>query len=335
MLATGGKDRPSRVEDLLDAKLLARLERLDLRSNRIFAGKLQGERRSKKRGQSVEFDDYRLYVPGDDLRFIDWNVYARFDRLFVKLFLEEEDLALHIALDASASMDTGSPSKLLFGARLAAALASVGLVKNNRVSLSVFGLPASLAGAGESRAIARLGELRGRRHVSRVARFLLDAAWPEGRRASSAGGGAPGAGSAFNDALTTIARLRAGKGVMVIVSDFLIEGGYDAGLRSLAAAGGYDTYCLQVLSPGEVEPERELGTGITADLRLTDIETGRGAEVTLTGALIRKYKQRLEAYCAELRAFCLAREMTHLLSRSDADLDRLVVDTLRRAGMVG
>ena len=111
---------------------------------------------------------------------------------------------------------------------------------------------------------------------------------------------------------------------MVVLSDFLIEGGYDAGLRALAAAGGYDTYCLQVLSPGEVDPGRELGAGVTADLRLTDIETGRGAEITLTGALIKKYKQRLESYCAELRSFCLAREMTHLLVRSDAELDRQI-----------
>ena len=99
--------RPKRVDDLIDSALMAKLDQVDVVSRKIFAGKLQGERRSKKRGVSVEFADYRHYVHGDDLRFVDWNIYARLDRLFLKLFLEEEDLSLLIAIDRSASMDRG------------------------------------------------------------------------------------------------------------------------------------------------------------------------------------------------------------------------------------
>ena len=96
MLLSGGGERPRKPEDLIDSRLMARLDRIDLRTRRIFAGRIQGERRSKTRGQSVEFEDFREYVEGDDLRFIDWNVYARLDRLIIKIFLEEEDLALHL-----------------------------------------------------------------------------------------------------------------------------------------------------------------------------------------------------------------------------------------------
>ncbi|MFU8828481.1 MAG: DUF58 domain-containing protein, partial [Phycisphaerales bacterium] len=107
MQIVGMPSRPEKPEELLSPSLMRRLDRLDIRSRKVFPGKLQGERRSKKRGQSVEFDDFRQYVPGDDPRFIDWNVYARMDRLVLKLFLEEEDMALHIAIDASGSMRAG------------------------------------------------------------------------------------------------------------------------------------------------------------------------------------------------------------------------------------
>lgn len=332
MLSNLKPSRPTSPQDLLEARLLAKLDRLDLASSRIFAGKLQGERRSKRRGQSVEFDDHRHYTPGDDLRFIDWNVYARFERLFIKLFLEEEDLALHVCVDASASMETGEPSKLLFAARLATSLAYVGLMRNNRVGMTVFGTPVSdVIGAGSPRAIMRLPDLRGRRHIRRMAQFLRDSIWPESR--TDIGGRAP-QGSDFNTALTTIARQRVGKGVFVLVSDYLIPDGYETGLRSLAAAGGYDTFCIQVLSPGEMDPARETERGLRGDLRLMDMETGRAAEVTITPALLRRYRERLDDYTQSLHRYCTARGLTHLLATSDADLESFIIDTLRRTGVL-
>lgn len=339
MLFSPAQNRPSKLDDLLDPRLAARLDAVDFRTRRVFAGKLQGERRSKRRGQSVEFDDYRDYTPGDDLRHVDWSVYARFDRLFIKLFLEDEDLSVHIALDASPSMHAGTPAKALAAARLAAALAYVGLVNNNRVSASVFGLspPPRDDGVepGPLASLRRLPDVRGRRHLQRVSQFLIDSIWPAGGVVGQGTGA--GAALSFSDALTTIARQRTGKGVMVVISDFLVapeQGGYEAGLRSLSAAGGYDTWCVQVLSPGEVEPEREVQQGVAGDLRLTDVETGRGAEVTMTAGLIKQYKDRLDRYCAGLHAFAAAREMTHVLVRSDAPVETLLLDTLRRQGML-
>lgn len=303
---TSGK--PRRVDELISSDLMAKLDQLDVMSRKIFAGKLQGERRSKKRGQSVEFADFRRYVPGDDLRFIDWNVYARLDKLFLKLFLEEEDLSLQIVIDTSASMDYGSASKLLYAQRLAMALGYIGLVNHNRVTLTAFG-----AGG----VVSRLANLRGRRRTQEMGRWLLDV--PVGGE------------SRFSDAMRAIALARQGKGVMIVISDFLLKEGYEKGLRYLLG-GGYDTFILQLLAPEELEPDS--AGKLAGDLMLTDIEDDDTAEVTISTLLIRRYKENLAAYCETLRDFCAQRSMMHLLVRSDSDLDELILETLRRRGLL-
>src|SRR3954464_1752770 len=128
----------TQTQPLLDPQFLARLEQLELVSRKIFLGLMKGERRSKRKGQSVEFADYRNYVKGDDLRFLDWNLYARLDRLFIRLFQEEEDLHFYLLIDNSLSMDFGTPTKLHYARQIAAALAFVGLVNMDRVMIHVF-----------------------------------------------------------------------------------------------------------------------------------------------------------------------------------------------------
>src|SRR5215203_5365494 len=147
---------------LLDPSFMARLDQLDLVSRKLLAGKMKGERRSKRRGQSVEFADYRNYVVGDDLRFIDWNIYARLDKLFLKLFLEEEDLSLYILLDVSKSCDYGNPNKAMYMKRVAAALGYIGLVNYNRVNVI----------AMADGIVAETGPMRGRRRVSQMIDFV-------------------------------------------------------------------------------------------------------------------------------------------------------------------
>jgi uncharacterized protein (DUF58 family) len=340
MLMLVGQDtaRPRTVEDLLGPALSARLDRLDVLSRKVFAGKLPGERRSKRRGRSVEFDDYRNYVPGDDLRHVDWNVFARMDRFFIKIFREEEDLALHVVLDASASMDAGDPNKLVFAQRLAMALSYIGLVNQNRLALSIIGAPGRPG-------VQRLTAMRGRRNMQRAARFIIEnvragdePAHELPHSAPRQGGGAAAVGEgAFNEALRALALSRTGSGVMVILSDFLVRDDLSVGLNYLAAGpgGGFDTYCLQLLAPGELEPRIERERGLVGDLRLTDAESGRGAEVTVTAALIRRYKQRLEEHCRRLQQLCAARRMVHALVRSDAQLEPLLMDYLRRRGLLG
>src|SRR5437660_8421240 len=147
---------------LLGSHFLAKLEQLELVSRKIFLGRMKGERRSKKKGQSVEFADYRNYVVGDDLRFLDWNLYARLDKLFLRLFMEEEDLHFYVLIDNSLSMDFGTPSKLHYAKQIAAALAFIGLVNLDRVVIEAF----------NDRLTQSLPAVRGRRSLWRLLDFL-------------------------------------------------------------------------------------------------------------------------------------------------------------------
>ena len=307
--------RPKNIDDLVSGELIARVTRLDLASRKIFAGHVKGERRSKKRGESVEFADHRPYVSGDDLRHIDWNIYGRLDRMFMKLFLEEEDLSLHVAVDCSASMDCGNPSKFEFIQKAAATLAYIGLVNMNRVTLTAiahtFDDEGALVDAGGIRSTLR--NLRGRRRVREVGDWLC--------RLEPAGAGD------FSDAARRIALTRQGKGVMVILSDFFFKEGYEQGLRYLLGRG-YDLVVIQVLSPQEVEPD------IGGDLRLRDVEDGDAAEVTISGPLLKRYKANLAAYCKELHQFCIRREITFLTIQSDLAMDALMLDYLRARGVL-
>src|SRR6516165_10287012 len=226
---------------LLDPKFLARLEQLELVSRKIFLGRMKGERRSKRKGQSVEFADYRNYVVGDDLRFLDWNLYARLDRLFLRLFMEEEDLHFYVLLDNSLSMDFGSPTKLRVAQQLAAALRVVGLVNQDRVVIEAF----------NDRLTQSMPPLRGRRSLWRMLDFL-DKVEPAGP-------------SDLKRALKAFSLKAAGKGVVVLLSDFMDKGGYEEALRYLVARQ-MDLYVIQILSHEEIEPE------ITGDLRLVDVE---------------------------------------------------------------
>ncbi|MEZ6242398.1 MAG: DUF58 domain-containing protein [Phycisphaerales bacterium] len=330
MLASQVTHVPTTTEELLGPELLRRLSRLDVLSRKIFAGKLPGERRSKKRGQSVEFDDYRTYVPGDDLRHLDWNVFARMDRFFIKLFREEEDLALRLVLDCSPSMHAGEPSKLVFASRLAMAIGSIGLINLNRVSIATYGWP-------DEPAIVQLAPMRGRRHVERLARFILDALQRAVHIPPTADAArAPIPTATFNQAMRRIAATPAGKGVLVVISDFLERDALTPGLNALAAAGGggaFDTTCLQVLSPDEIDPARAAPRGLVGDLRLTDVETARPAEVTISAALLKRYRERFATHQDTLERACAARNMTHLLVPTDASVETLLLSTLRKRGL--
>ncbi len=302
--------RPSSIDELLDPQLIARISRLDLASRKIFAGKLRGERRSKKRGESVEFADHRPYALGDDIRHIDWNIYARLDRLFLKLFLEEEDLSLHIVLDASASSDCGDPNKFLFMQRVAMTLGYIGLINYNRVSAAIMGgMPRGADAPPDEVPLWTIRNLRGRRRTHDLARFLCSVE--------------PAGPSDFRNHARRIALSRTGRGVMVVLSDFLMKEGYENALRLLVGRG-YDLFCIQVLSPQEVEPD------IRGDLRLTDIEDGDTAEVTVSAPLLKRYRQILGAYTNRLYTFCARRDITLLSVQSKTPIDTLVLDYFRK-----
>jgi uncharacterized protein (DUF58 family) len=291
--------RRKKLTDLLDPVFMSRLDALDVLSRKILQGKLQGERRSKRRGQSVEFADHRPYVAGDDLRFVDWNVYGRLEQLFLKLFLEEQDLTVHIVADASASMSFGEPSKELFIKKLTAALGYVSLVNNNRVTISFIA----------DKVTVQLANMRGRSYLDKMAECLLTADC-DGL-------------SNFDDACRQLAAGRIGSGVMIVLSDFLFKEGYDSGLRRLLGRQ-YDLYTIQVLCPQELSPD------LSGELKLLDIEDADAAEITVSAALLKYYKRNLTAYCNELKDFCTSRGAVYVLANSADSVESLVLNYLRR-----
>lgn len=290
-------------EDLLSPDFMHRLEQLEILSRKIFIGRMKGERRSKKKGESVEFADYRNYVVGDDLRFLDWNIYARLERLLLKLFMEEEDLNVTVLFDVSRSMDWGEPHKGLYVKRVAAALAYIGLCNYDRVSL--YGYSSTLT--NEMRGV------RGRRLVSQVIRFLENIPY-EGH-------------SDFTAVAKRFAVRYTGRGVVVVLSDFMDKGGYADGIRYLIGRD-LDLYAIQVLSPEEVDPT------LAGDLKLKDIEDDDTAEVTISAPLLKKYKENLQSYCQGLKDHCTRRGITYLFTSTRVAFDVLVMSYLRQRGLL-
>src|SRR5437763_10434521 len=205
---------------LLDPEFLARLEQLELVSRKIFLGRMKGERRSKRKGQSVEFADYRNYVVGDDLRFLDWNLYARLDRLFLRLFMEEEDLHFYLLIDNSLSMDFGDPTKLHYAKQVAAALGFIGLVNLDRVVVEAF----------NDRLTQTMPAARGRRGVWRLIDFLKEVQ--------------PAGGSDLPQRMRSFSLKCSGKGIVVLLSDMMDKGGYEDALRYIVARQ-MDIYIVQ------------------------------------------------------------------------------------------
>jgi uncharacterized protein (DUF58 family) len=295
---------PPKSDLLLEPAFMARLDQLDIMSRKLLAGKLKGERRSKRRGQSVEFADFRNYSVGDDLRFIDWNIYARLDKLFLKLFLEEEDLSLYVLVDVSKSCDYGTPNKALYFKQVAAALGYIGLVNYNRVTITAMG----------EGIVAETGAMRGRRRVANMIDFVSKLQ--------------PTGGSNFGEACKRFALAHRQKGVCVVISDFFAKEGFEQGLRYVAG-GKYDLFCIHALSPQEIEPD------LTGDLKLKDLEDDDMAEVSITQPLIKQYKKNLNAYCLSLKDYLTRRGGTYLFTSTAVPFDTLVLNYLRERGLLG
>jgi uncharacterized protein (DUF58 family) len=289
---------------VFDEGFLRQLERLGVLMKQPARGGLKGGRRSVKRGQSVEFADYRDYALGDDLRQLDWNVYARLERLFVKLFVEEEDVTITFLLDASPSMAFGRPEKLLFAKRAIAALGYIALAGEDRVVLT------ALTG----RTARRQSGLRG---AGRVFRLLgnLSAIQPT-----------EGPTDLLASARHAGAQL-SGRGVVVLLSD-LLDPSSERVLRELAATGS-ELIVLHVLSPDELDPQLE------GDLKLVDSESGERIDVTVDLATIDDYKARLAAWQDGLADLATKRRASYVPLSSDVNLNDLVFAELRRRRVVG
>jgi uncharacterized protein (DUF58 family) len=306
---------------VFDLSLLPKLEQLSLVARRVRAGQAAGERRSTKRGTSVEFADYRDYSQGDDLRRVDWNIYARLERPFVKLFEEEEDLAVHLLLDGSGSMDWGGDgdegtgeqgdkgaesNKWVYARRLAGALGYIALISGDRLTVATIQSPAS-------NTHSRFGPARGRGHTLRMFE------WLEGLEA--------GGVTDLSASLQAYAISGGRAGLVVLISDLFSPAGYVEGLTALAARG-HEVAMIHVLAPDEVEPP------LAGDLRLLDVETGEPQEVTIDGGMRALYRSRLAAWRDEIRAACRSRDVHYIPVETDTPFERVVLYDLRRAGLL-
>jgi len=294
---------------LLTPELLRRLEQFQLLAARRAKSSLRGERRSRARGQSVEFADYRTYVAGDDFRYLDWNLYGRLERLFLKLYEEERELPVTIFLDASESMAFGEPRKFDFARQVAAAIAYVALCGFDRVSLIAFpDKPEEAATRGALRSV------RGKKLALELFRNLSQL---------QAGGAAD-----FNQALRRGALQARHAGLAVILSDFLDPGGYEEGLRALIGRR-FQVSTVQILAPEELTPT------VYGDLRLVDSESGGQQEVTFGKYRLKAYQQTVENYCQRLREYCRGRGISFFRASSDTPLEDLLLKQLRKAEVWG
>ncbi|HKP84814.1 MAG TPA: DUF58 domain-containing protein [Blastocatellia bacterium] len=316
-------------KSLLDPAFLRKLERLRIQARRAFPGTMRGERRSTRRGSSVEFADFRKYEAGDDFRHVDWNIYARLERLMLRQFVEEEDVRIDILVDQSRSMHFGTPrTKFDFARRAAAALAFLAVSSLDRAGVATF----------DSAIRARLRSLRGRGHLISVLSFLdglsaddgppqdatADEAATEAKGSIDSSG--PGALTNLSSVLRAYQKTNQRAGVLFVVSDFLDSGGYRTEMKLLARRG-FDLNLIQVLAPEELQPE------VGGDLLLVDSETGEAREITANERVVAAYKSALAEHTTSLQTFCRSQGIGYTLVTADASFEDMLLKNLVESRM--
>jgi uncharacterized protein (DUF58 family) len=291
---------------IFDESTLRKLNQLTLAASRVRAGMTKGERRSTKRGTSIEFADYRNYTPGDDLRRLDWNVYARLDRPFIKLLEEEEDLAVHILVDLSGSMDwgEGEMNKLLYAQRLAAALGAIALNGGDQLTIS------TLRSGSVS---AQFGPSRGAQHLVQMLAFL------EGLAAN----GQTNLSSSIHQYNLQTHR----SGLVFMLTDLFSPTGVQEGARQLQSKG-YEISILHILAPDEISPP------LAGDLQLVDIETGQTEEVSLDSGLREIYRNNLKTWQENFQQEFRKKGIRYMKLSTDTAWDKFVLHEMRKEGIV-
>ncbi len=301
--ATSGAARAADRSALFDDRFLRTLEHLHMVSRKVFAGNLRAERRTRKVGSGIEFADHRTYARGDDFRYIDWNLYGRLDRLLLRLFEEEEDLHIYLLIDCSDSMAIGTPPKLHYAMKVAAALSYVGLANLDRVAILPF----------SDRVHARLPPARGKNRIFRVFEFLREVEI----------GGQTDVAAAAKLFVSQHKR----RGLAVIISDFYDPRGFEDGINTLRY-NKFEPFVLQVYDPREAAPN------LHGDLALVDCETGETRDVTVSRSLLEAYTREHERYCKELEDFCTARAVAFFRTHTGIPFDELVLRIFRTGGFL-
>jgi hypothetical protein len=296
------------TEPLFDSAFLRKLDRLTMLTRRAMSGEMQGERRSPRRGTSVEFADFRPYTTGDDFRQIDWNLYARLDRFFLKMFVAEEELTIHLLVDNSASMDWGEPNKLDYARRAAGAFGYIALSSLDRVTVTAFGAGAGSANSGGQ----QFPGVRGKRGALPLFHFLQNI--PVGNTVDLSG------------ACHRYMQTARTPGPLLLCSDLLDPGWQDA-LKALSSRP-FEITVLHILAPQEVDPQ------IEGDFRLTDSEGGPTVEITADPDALRQYYQHLNEWRTEVETFCNGRSITYLFVETANPVEDFVLSQMRKRGIL-
>jgi uncharacterized protein (DUF58 family) len=267
-----------------------------------MAGDMQGERRSPRRGSSVEFADFRPYTTGDDIRQIDWNLYARMERFFLKLFVAEEELTIHLLVDNTASMDWGDPNKFLYARRAAGAFGYIALSSLDRVTVTAFA----------DSALRQLPGVRGKRGALPLFDFLQKL--PAGKSAS------------LLAACRRYIQTARNAGPLLLCSD-LMDAGWQDALRALSSRP-FEITVLHILAPQEIRPTFD------GDFRLLDAEGGEPVEITADLDTLQRYQQSLQSWRAEIESFCTGRGMNYIFVDTSVPVEDFVLSNLRRRGVL-
>ena len=284
---------------VFDGEFLRKLERLELLARKVFRGLVRGEHPTARRGHGLEFTDYRRYQPGDDFRYIDWNIFSRLDRLVLKLFTSEEDATLHLLVDASASMGFGDPSKFDYARRLAASLAYIGLNNLDRVVLHAFadGL------------VTGLPPQKSRKRINTVLDFLA------AQRCTGSTNFAP--------TLRDLAARSPSPGLVAVITDLLGVDDLEIGLDALRHCG-HDVMVIQVLAEEDIDPP------LAGALRLVDAEDGRELKITVDAELRELYRRRLQDYLDRAEGYCRRTGIEYLRVSTATPFEDVMLRYLRQ-----
>jgi uncharacterized protein (DUF58 family) len=291
-------------DDLFDDEFQRKIEYLAIVSRRVFAGRMRAERRTRKSGSGIEFADHRDYAPGDDFRYLDWNVYQRFGRLLLRLFEEEEDLSIYLILDASSSMGFGRNKKIVYGKKLVAALAYIGLANLDRVAVVTT----------TDRVLTRMPSTRGKQRIFRVFQFLREAH----------ADGTTDLGSALKVFVSQHKR----RGLAVLVTDLYDPAGFENGINTLRY-NKFEPFVLHLVDPTDGSPP------LRGDVRIYDCETGEEREVTVTNKVLSKYKEAYGQYLQQVQNFCTKKQVAYVQADINVPFEEMVLRVLRRGGIVG
>lgn len=280
------------MSELFDSQFLNKIERMVITTKLMISGGASGNRKSANKGSSVEFSDYREYVIGDDFRRIDWNAYARFEKFFIKIFMDEREAPVHIYLDTSKSMNWGNPSKSFVSRRLAAALGYIGMSNYDSVSVECL----------NKRVECSKVSMRGKNSFAKLLNFLEQVQYK---------------GKTNLTAAIKESHIKSNRGISVIISDLFSPDSFEEALKFLQYKK-QDVYVCHTLAPSEINPE------VSENYKLIDSETGECMDVTASSALIKTYRRVYRKFTEDIKKTCFRRGMNYILLDTSVPVEKVL-----------